>query len=127
MSTLYHTLTRADKILFSILLLFTLLSFSLSRFFRHQGAIALVQSRGVDYAKLYLNEPASYDIPGRLGTSRIIVENHRIYFQSSPCHDKLCIHSGAARLQGDVLVCVPNQVVIRIPGDTDKNLDLITY
>ena len=109
------------------MLLLTLLSFSLSRIFRSQGEIALVQSRGVEYAKLYLNEPGRYDIPGRLGLSHIVVENHRIYFQSSPCPDKLCIHSGAARLQGDVLVCVPNQVVIRIPGDTDKNLDLITY
>jgi hypothetical protein len=127
MSTLNTLLTKADKLLFAFVLMLCLSSFFVAKLFREQGEVAIVESMGKDYAKLYLAESGSYDIPGRLGNSHIIVENHQIYFQSSPCPDKLCVHSGAAQLQGDVLVCVPNQVVIRINSDIDKNLDLITY
>jgi hypothetical protein len=99
----------------------------MARLFREQGKVALVESMGKEYVKLFLADPGSFDVPGKLGNSHIIVADHQIYFQSSPCPDKLCVHSGAAHLQGDVLVCVPNQVVIRIQSDTEKNLDLITY
>jgi hypothetical protein len=127
MSDFNKLLTRADKLLFAFVLMLCLSSFFVARLFREQGEVAIVESMGKEYAKLFLAEPGRYDIPGKLGISRIIVAHHQIYIQSSPCPDKLCVHSGAAHLQGDVLVCVPNQVVIRIKSETEKNLDLITY
>lgn len=44
------------------------------------------------------------------------------------CPDKLCVHQGYISRVGEVLVCIPNKVVVEIKSDdSEKELDGINY
>jgi len=49
-----------------------------------------------------------------------------VRIEASHCPQKICVHSGAIRRSGELLVCVPNRVVVRINGGTEHPFDLIT-
>ncbi|MBQ8731759.1 MAG: NusG domain II-containing protein [Oscillospiraceae bacterium] len=42
-----------------------------------------------------------------------------VCFESSDCPDRLCVQKGRLSLAGDVAVCLPNGVVLRLEGEGD--------
>ncbi|MDX2481262.1 MAG: NusG domain II-containing protein [Desulfuromusa sp.] len=59
------------------------------------------------------------ELDGPLGITVLQIENGAVRVLSSPCSQKVCVRMGEARHTGDLLACVPNQLVIRIEGDSD--------
>ncbi len=69
------------------------------------------------------------ELEGPLGITVLKVENGGVRVKSSPCSQKVCIHMGEARHVGDLLACVPNQLVITIEGEDtgeDAEFDFIS-
>jgi len=83
-----------------------------------QQATVLVDNREV---KTLLLEPSGekreITVQGLRGESVIRVDGSYISFIASACPDKLCIKMGAKSRPGEVLVCLPNRVVVRIEGN----------
>jgi hypothetical protein len=73
-----------------------------------------------------LDRDAEIDVPGPLGTTIVRVEAGAVRVASSPCRQQICVGMGAARKAGAVIVCVPNEVVVRVLGDTDEVHDALT-
>lgn len=44
----------------------------------------------------------------------IIIEKGRIRFKQADCPDKICVNAGWLRNPGDMAVCLPNRVVVKI-------------
>jgi hypothetical protein len=55
-------------------------------------------------------------LSGAIGASEIQIEKHRVRFVSSPCKTKFCIHQGWAEHSGEMRVCLPNKVSLRLLG-----------
>lgn len=55
-------------------------------------------------------------IAGVRGDSIIEVDGATIRMVDSACPDKVCVHMGVKSRPGDVITCIPNRVVIKIPG-----------
>ena len=55
-------------------------------------------------------------IAGVKGDSIVEVNGQFIRMVESACPDKVCVHMGRKSLPGDVITCIPNRVVIKIPG-----------
>ena len=66
-----------------------------------------------------LDKDQRVELDGPLGITVLQIENGGARVISSPCTQKICIHMGEARHTGDLLACVPNQLVIWIEGDSD--------
>ena len=118
--------TRADRMLLFASFLLSCLSLALLKGWGDEGRVALVEVEGRPYARLYLSEPRRLSIPGRLGEMVLVVQDQRVRIEASHCPQKICVHSGAIRRSGELLVCVPNRVVVRINGGTEHPFDLIT-
>ena len=66
------------------------------------------------------------EVDGILNSSRIIIDNHTIKFDTAPCRDKLCIRAGI--LRSAPLICMPNGIVIRydsIKSDNGLEIDSV--
>jgi hypothetical protein len=50
------------------------------------------------------------------------INDGKIQVVSSDCPDKICIEDGAIELNGQTIVCLPNQIVIKVIGE-DSELD----
>lgn len=87
------------------------------------GAKAVVSVEGRTVQVLDLETPGRYSVHGPLGDTSIEVGDGGVRIVSSPCPHKLCIRMGVARMRGQVLLCVPNRVAVRIEGGTGKGVD----
>ena len=92
------------------------------RYFAAQGERAVIE---VDNKALFTvtlkpsGEARTITVQGVLGLSLIGVDGDQIYMIDSACPDKVCVHMGRKSLAGELIVCLPNRVVIRILGESD--------
>ncbi|HEY5999828.1 MAG TPA: NusG domain II-containing protein [bacterium] len=93
----------------------------------HAPAHAEVSVSGRQAVSLDLGRDAVHDVRGVLGVTRIEVRARRVRVLSSPCPRQVCRHGGWIARPGEVLVCVPNGVVIRLVGEGgDGGPDAVT-
>jgi len=120
-------LTLFDRRLVIALGLLVLLSFLLP-LRRSQGQRVIISSGEQVLFVAPLAEETVTEIVGPLGTTRVGIDAGGVRVLSSPCPRKICIGMGEARHSGDLLACVPNQVVIRIEGgaEDDAGYDLLS-
>lgn len=92
-----------------------------------RGARAVVLVDGVSRAVLPLDEPGQVRVDGALGETVVAVDSLGVHITKSACPNKTCIHMGHISIQGQVLICVPNHVAVRVEGgDEQSNLDGVT-
>ena len=78
------------------------------------------------YATLSLDQVRTLEIPGPLGVSKVSIEQGKVRFEHSPCHNQYCVHQGWLSKMGQAAVCLPNQVSIELLG-ADKLYDSLNY
>jgi hypothetical protein len=66
-------------------------------------------------------------VKNRLGENIVDISNGKIRIHDADCPDKICIKDGAISEPGDILVCLPNKVVIEIKGEKNNENDVISY
>ncbi len=54
------------------------------------------------------------EIAGPLGKTAICIANGLVKVNSAPCRHQLCMHTGVASGNGDIIACAPNKILIRI-------------
>jgi len=77
-------------------------------------------------ASLELARDSVSDIVGPLGVTRVEVRGGRVRVLSSPCPRQACRHGGWIGAAGEMLVCLPNEIVIRLPGERAGAADAVT-
>lgn len=88
-----------------------------------QPALAEVAAAGVAVASLDLTRDGIREIGGALGVTRLEVRAGRVRVLSSPCPRQECRLAGWIDKPGGVLVCLPNEVVVRLAGQRPDGLD----
>ena len=75
----------------------------------------------------YIGGAAWYeDVPGAAGGLRLTYTPDKGYrVESSSCPDGICVHSGYINKAGQSIVCVPNEIIIRLirGGQEEDGLD----
>ena len=122
-------MTRLDKGIFVFLLLASLVSIFLSGilFPRERGLYAVVELNGNLYGRYSLQEKEvqTLAIQSEFGYNNIVIENGKVSVTESDCSDQLEIKAGTIFRSGEMLVCLPNRLVIRIEGG--KEVDGLVY
>lgn len=69
-----------------------------------------------------LNKREVINISG-LHKATIAAEKNRICFLESDCPDKVCVKTGWLSHPGDIAVCLPNKIIIKLEQDKNQNVD----
>ncbi len=72
-----------------------------------------------------LSPDRKIEIEGHQGKTVLQADGGALRVVSSPCPNKICMRMGDVTLSGQVLVCVPNRVSVRLAGGGEKGLDAI--
>lgn len=67
-----------------------------------------------------------HEVTGPLGPTRLEVRERRVRILSSPCPLKIGIKAGWIGKAGELLVCLPNEVVVRLPGNLQNGVDAVS-
>lgn len=108
-----------------ILLCAGVLALALPKAAGERAARAEVAVDGAVVAALDLARDGVSEIVGKLGVTRIEVRGGRGRVIFSPCPRQACRHGGWIDAAGEMLVCVPNGIVIRIPGQRAGAIDAV--
>lgn len=68
-----------------------------------------------------LDATGSINVPGPLGMTKVSFGGGMVRIDYSPCPTESCVAMGAISHAGQWLVCLPNQVLVRIKGNGDDN------
>ena len=55
----------------------------------------------------------------------ITAQGGEVAFTYSDCPDQTCVHTGWLSKAGDIAVCIPNEVVVKIEGVSDSDIDVV--
>ena len=109
-----------------LLLVAAVVAMSLPRTAGGSHTQAQVVVSGEMVLSLDLSKDGVHDVPGAIGVTRIEVRGGKVRVISSPCPRQNCRHGGWIGEPGALLVCLPNQVVIRVPGEPTGGPDAVT-
>ena len=122
--------TKYDKILFVAVVLAAVIIYFFSGLPASQpGDQVIVEASGEVIEKFPLADlEAGRQLPvaGPLGDTIVELGEGEVRIVSSPCPDKICVKMGWINRPGHVVVCLPNQVLVRIEGDTRSETDGVT-
>ena len=97
------------------------------------AAIAAVLALGVSGDQLYAEVWQDNELIERVeltestdrtidldGHNVIVLSGRTARMQSADCRDQVCVRTGTLTRAGQVAVCLPNRVVLRITGETSE-------
>jgi hypothetical protein len=93
---------------------------------RGGGAAASIEGTDGFSLTVPLSEDGEYAVPGPLGRTMVSVSKGAVRVDSSPCPHQVCVGMGAVARSGEVIVCVPNGVVVRVLGQAGRALHATT-
>ena len=73
-----------------------------------------------------LNQVRELKIIGPMGESLISINQGKVRFKQSPCHNQYCVHQGWLSRAGQVAICLPNQISLQLMG-AKSSYDSLNY
>lgn len=74
-----------------------------------------------------MQQAQRFTVSGQLGEVNVEVSAAGVRISASTCPNQFCVRQGYVSRPGQMLVCVPNHVVILLAGQRQNDLDAITY
>lgn len=98
----------------------------LNAWLKPAGDTLIVRALGKVMVRTTLYRNADYEVPGKLGLSRIEVRYGRARVVSDPGPRQICVKQGWVSRAGDAALCLANQISLEI-GGAAKPFDSTTY
>jgi hypothetical protein len=89
---------------------------------KHVGMVA-VHRQGKLLERVGLEKDTIFVLPN--GEMKIEVKDSRVRVASSDCPNQLCVNKGWIKTAGEIIVCVPNKVLIEIEATDLPALDAV--
>lgn len=120
---------RNTVILIVILVLAALGGIAAQRtFLKKEGTYGIVQSYGTEIARMDLSEDAELTVGDETGGyNKIRVEDGFIRVVSADCPDLICVRSQKIQNAGEVIACLPHELIITIEAPDGEGADVIAW
>ena len=107
-------INRNEIIIILITMVFAAGGFIYNGGFVNTGEIVCeLHAGGKTQSFIDLGKNAIIKVPGRENVV-LAVADFGIAFTESDCHDKICINSGVLSRPGQIAVCLPNRVLVKL-------------
>lgn len=115
-------LTFPDKVLIGVLLLLSIVSFAAVSALKTEGTMIVVEQGNRIVGRYPLKDEKNVIVEGPLGETYLEIKEGTACIVDSPCPQKVCMRMGKIRRVGDIVVCVPNQVLVRVEGKVEEGV-----
>ena len=116
---------RSDKILIILLVLSNAGLFYYFGAGFNRGDWVVIKVAEQQVARFPLMTARVIQVQGPLGTTEVEINQGRARIVRSPCKLKVCIKSGYIQYADRLSACLPNKVVVRIEGESQRGLDAV--
>jgi hypothetical protein len=127
----FMKLKKLDYIIIGTLILLTVISSTavfISSRRKFDELYVNIEVNGKFYKKVPLyNVSEKVKVKTERGINIIEVVNGKVHVEEADCPDKICVKDGFIHRPGEILVCLPNKVVIQIQGKNREDVDDTAY
>jgi hypothetical protein len=109
---------RNDIILLAAIIVAVVIGFIILRL-SDKGKYVSVSVKGTETLCLSLNTDAEKSING---TNTLVIKDGQAFIKEATCPDKICVEHKKISRTGESIICLPNEVVVRITSE-DNGLD----
>lgn len=88
-----------------------------------KGRTLVVERQGRVILTAPLDEPRTLALQGPLGETLLEIRDGQACVKSSPCPNQVCLGMGKVGRGGQILACVPNQILVRIEGASEEKAE----
>ena len=116
---------KNDLILISVLFL-TVSVIAVGYFFlRGEGDTVIVTVGGKLYGEYPIHENRTVEIRTENTENILIILDGKVYMEKASCPDGICEKHRPVFRDGESIICLPNQVVIRIASKNEDSPDIV--
>ena len=94
-------------------------------YFRGPGTRVVVTIGGEEYAEYDLSVDRCVELHTQKGTNILVIEDGSARIVSADCPDKLCVSQGRISRDGQMLVCLPHELVVEVTAAVQE-LDAVS-
>lgn len=122
---------KLDIILISLYLILSIagaIYFTIDGIKSHSDSVEVlisVENQSYERFKLPVAQRKEVVIETALGRNIIIIEGNEVIMQSSDCDDQICVHQGKISEAKEMIVCLPNEVLVEVIGSAKREVDQI--
>jgi hypothetical protein len=87
------------------------------------GEILLIKTPDLE-RQISLKEDGQHVIEGPLGKAILVVRDGKADLKNAPCPLKICERMGPIENAGEVILCIPNRISIKVSGE--EEMDAVT-
>lgn len=113
--------TKGDIFLVAALFFLSAASVAGVRTLYTGGKHVVVEVDGSHVLELSLDKNVIKTVSGPLGETVIAVDNGKARVTESACPHHYCVRMGHISRTGEVIICVPNRVVVKIQGGSEED------
>ena len=89
---------------------------------RSAGDCAIVLQNGNEIARYSLSEDARVPVSvGDTVTNVLVIEDGKAHIEEANCPDQICVKHRAVSKAGETIVCLPNELVIKIEASAQTD------
>ena len=125
---MFKIIRKADIVLFIVLLAFgfAMLFFTI-RAASSPGQQVVINVDGNEYGRYPLDQDNVIEIHNGDRQNTVTIRDGGVSMSYSTCENQICVHEGVVTTPGQLIVCLPNYVIVEIEGgeDSDEALDAI--
>lgn len=118
-------LTGWDRLILVILVLLILFSFMITGIQRKGAEVVAEGVDGILY-RSPLGSPDRVSLDAALGPVVIEIDKDGVAVVEAPCPNKVCIRQGRISRTGEVVVCVPSRLIVRLTSAEEPAYDAIS-
>ncbi len=102
---------KADIVLFTTLLLISV-SLLLTFVFlpKQSGNTLVITQNGKEIERISLSEDKTVFI----GENKVIIKDSKVHMEYAVCPDKVCVNEGQISKVGEVIVCLPQKIILEV-------------
>ncbi len=126
-------MTRGDLILIILVIVLSLSSmvFAKTNLVDYNDKYISIQVNGKEYKKIIFDNSVignQYPIETEFGYNLVEVGDGEVWVVEASCPDKIDVLQGKISKPGEMIVCLPNRLVIEIKGTSEeREVDHISY
>ena len=117
---------KADIVLVLVLLLVAAAAGIFMLAVRDTGGEAVVLRDGQEVLRLPLSEDAEEVITEGEDSNTVVIRDGTASVTQANCPDKVCVHTGEIRYEGQTIVCLPHKLVVKIQGGEKAEADAVS-
>lgn len=106
-----------DYVVSVLIILFILVYYSLTLFVSSQNKIVEVIDYKNNVYRYSVNDVCRLTISGPYGVTEIRINDGKVWVEKASCPHKTCKHMGTINKMGEMIVCIPNRILIQIVGN----------